>query len=165
MGRGTCPLPVCPRVSDSLLEASVFSRTKWELVIVVRLLGGGHKFQRMEQWWAKASSMVAAIITIIQSTGVITALFMESYPPREGYIPITSWNAGVISSSFLGEKTNAQNGDVIARAHKVDRGPGWNLNSGLSSFKLMAMNMDSGTSSGSNSSSITYWLCVLEQGA
>lgn len=78
---------------------------------------------------------------------------------------MTFWNAGVISSSFPGEKTNAQNGDVIAREHTVERGPGWNLNSGLSNSKLMAMDMDSGTNSGSTSSSVTYWLCVLEQGA
>lgn len=116
----------------------------------------------------KASSMIAPITTIIQNTGVITALFMEYllYANHwRGYTPVTFWNARVISSSFPGEKMNAQNGDVIAREHTVDRGPSWNLNSGLSTSKLMAMNMDSGISSGSNSSSITYWRCVLEQGA
>lgn len=51
------------------------------------------------------------------------------------------------------------------RGHTVDKGPSWNLNSGLPDSKLMVMNMDSGTGSGSNSSSISCWLCVLGQGA
>lgn len=60
-----------------------------------------------------------------------------------GYTPVTFWNAGVISSSFRSEKTNAQNGDIVAREHTVDRGPSWNVNAGLSNSKLMARNMDS----------------------
>lgn len=141
---------------------------KWGMVIVVLLLGGRLKFQRMEQWWVKASSMVAPIATIIQSTGVITALFMEYLLCANhwsGYAPVTFWNAGVISSGFPGEKTNAHNGDVTAREHTVVRGPRWNLNSGLFNSKLMAVNVDSGTSSGSNASSVTCWLCVPGQGA
>lgn len=78
--------------------------------------------------------MVVAIIAIIQNTGVITALFIEYllYARHwRGYTPMTFWNAGVISSCFPGEETNAQNGDITARGHTVARGPSWNLNSGL----------------------------------